>query len=96
MGHTNLVHYKIIFSKSAEKFLDTLDKQTKLRILEKVGELRSNTENLDIKKLKSHQALYRLRVSHFRVIYTLKQEVIIIYVVAIGHRRDVYQRLNYA
>ena len=95
MLHANLAGYKIIFSKNAEKFLDALDKPTKQRIIEKVGELRNNGENLDIKKLKLHQILYRLRIGYLRVIYTLKHELVIIYVVAIGHRRDVYQHLNY-
>ena len=92
----NLSNYTIIFSKSAEKFLDTLDKSTKNRILQKVKELRTNSDTLDIKKLKSSYGLYRLRVGNHRVIYALKYDRIVIYVVAIGHRKDIYQHLNYA
>lgn len=96
MVQVSFKNYAIIFSKSAEKFLDSLDKQTRQRILEKVRELRTNSENLDIKKLKSRYPLYRLRVGTFRVVYTLKHEQIIIYVVAVGHRKDVYEHLNFA
>jgi len=94
MMHANLAGYKIIFSKNAEKFLDTIDKPTRQRVFEKVYELRSNSENLDIKKLKLYQALYRLRVGNLRVVYTIKHKLIVIYIVAIGHRKDVYKCLK--
>jgi len=87
--HPSFQNYTIIFSKSAEKFLDALDKKTKLRILEKVRELLTNAENLDIKKLKSRHTLYRLRVGNFRVIYSIKNERLVIYILAIGHRKDI-------
>ena len=53
-----------------------------------------NSEDLDIKKLHSHHELYRLRVGHFRIIYTFDHERIIIYITAIGYRKDIYQHLN--
>jgi len=96
MVHPSFHDYTIIFSKSAEKFLDTLDKKTKHRILEKVRELQSNSKNLDIKKLKSRHALYRLRVGNFRIIYSSKHERMVIYVVAIAHRKDIYQQSTFA
>lgn len=96
MAHANLSNYTVVFSKSADKSLSALDKQTQQRILEKLKELKTNSKNLDIKKLKGHDALYRLRVGQFRVVYTIQHEQIVIYIVVVGHRRDVYQRLNYA
>jgi len=93
--HPNLHGYTIIFSKSADKYLDSFDRKTKQRILEKIRGLQTNSENLDIKKLKSHHTLYRLRVGNFRIIYSIKHERVIIYVVAIGHRKDIYQNSNF-
>jgi mRNA interferase RelE/StbE len=96
MAYADLSNYAVVFSKSADKSLSALDKQMQQRILEKLKELKTNSVNLDIKKLKSHAALYRLRVGHFRVVYTIQHEQIIVYIVAVGHRRDVYQRLKCA
>ncbi len=95
MAHADFSTYKIIFSKNAEKFLDTQDKQTQTRILKKIKLLRTNSKNLDIKKLKINRVLYRLRVGDFRVIYEIRHEQLIIYIVTIGHRQDVYQSLSY-
>ncbi|MFH1644237.1 MAG: type II toxin-antitoxin system RelE/ParE family toxin [bacterium] len=94
--HSNLSNYKIIFSRSSEKFLEKLDEQSRISILKKVKELRDNSKNLDIKKLKSNFKLYRLRVGNFRVVYSVKHERVIIYIVAIDYRKDVYKSLNLA
>jgi len=91
MAYAEHYDYKIIFSKNAEKFLNSIDKKTGLRIIEKVKELPTNSKNLDIKKLKSKYDLYRLRVGNFRIIYSFQHEQLIIYVVVIGHRKDVYK-----
>jgi mRNA interferase RelE/StbE len=96
MADASFQNYTIIFSRSAEKFLDSLDKPTRQRIFEKIRELKTNSANLDTKKLKSQYNLYRLRVGNFRVVYTIKHEQIIIYIVAIGHRKDIYQHLHFA
>jgi len=96
MVHPSFHDYIIIFSKSAEKFLDTLDKKTQQCILEKVRELQTNSENLDIKKLKSRHTLYRLRVGNCRIIYSIKHERLVIYIVAIGHRKDIYHQTTFA
>jgi mRNA-degrading endonuclease RelE of RelBE toxin-antitoxin system len=51
MAYANFSNYKIIFSKTAEKFLDKLDLKTKQHILLKIKELKTNNQNLDIKNL---------------------------------------------
>ena len=96
MAQSPFQNYTVIFSKRADKFLESLDKQDKQRILQKVRELKTNSKNLDIKKLKSKHDLYRIRVGNYRIIYSIEHEQIIIYIVAIGHRRDIYQQLNVA
>ena len=96
MLHVNLSNYKIIFSKKAEKFLYKLDKQSRKLIVQKLRELQGGHQNLNIKKLKSRHRLYRLRVGNLRVIYSLKHNRVVIYIVAVGLRKDIYQSLNFA
>ena len=50
--------------------------------------------NLNIKKLKSKFALYRLRAGDYRIVYTIEHQKIIVYVIAIGHRKEVYETLS--
>ncbi len=96
MAQANFGVYTIVFSKSAEKFLKTLDKSARQRVITKIKELCTNSENLDIKKLKSRRALYRLRVGRFRVIYTIESERLVIYIVGVGHRKNIYQSSSFA
>ena len=93
MVHPACIGYSLIFTDDAKKDLKRLDKQIISKILEKAKKLVLEN-NLNVKKLKSKVSLYRLRVGDFRVIYTIKREKIIVYIVAIGHRKDVYNNLN--
>ncbi|MBU4270089.1 type II toxin-antitoxin system RelE/ParE family toxin [Candidatus Dependentiae bacterium] len=95
MIHPPCVGYTVVFADEATKDLKKIDRQTISKILDKIKLLISvNHSNLNIKKLKSKNLLYRLRVGDYRVIYSIKHEKIIIYIVAIGHRKDIYQKLD--
>ena len=63
--------YKIIIKKKAKKFIDKLPKNEKMRIVKAI-EVLPNGE--DIKKLKGHTDLFRLRVGDYRIIYTVDNE----------------------
>lgn len=44
-----------------------------------------------VKKLKNSDGLYRVRVSDYRIIYRIEQDILTVLVVKIGHRREVYR-----
>ncbi|WP_216892426.1 type II toxin-antitoxin system RelE family toxin [Nocardia alni] len=50
-------------------------------------------EGPDIRKLAGHDALYRLRVGRYRIVYTIDNGALVILVVKVGWRRDVYRGL---
>ena len=45
----------------------------------------------DIKVMKGHEGLYRLRVGDIRILYTMEEEILTIYVIEIGNRGDIYK-----
>ena len=95
MIHPSLEGYKLEFSKEALKFLHTLDKSSSQRVFKKIKELTSNAGNLNLKKIKSTKYnLYRLRVGNYRVIYSIEHDHVTIFIVAIGHRKDVYDQIK--
>jgi mRNA-degrading endonuclease RelE of RelBE toxin-antitoxin system len=55
--------------------------------------LRENPQPSGVKKLRKSENLYRVRVGAYRVIYLIKDEAVIVVVVSIGHRREVYEKL---
>ncbi len=82
--------YKIIIKKQAKKFVDKLPKKERERICAEIERL-PNGE--DIKQLKGHKNLLRLRVGKYRIIYTVDHGKLIVFVIDIDNRGDVYKNL---
>lgn len=82
--------YKIIIKKKAKKFIDKLPKNERARIAAEIERL-PNGE--DIKKLKGHKDLLRLRVGDYRVIYSVDHGILTVFVIDVDNRGDVYKRL---
>lgn len=81
--------YQILIKKKAKKFIDKLPIHDRRRIACAIEQL-PNGE--DIKKLKGYDELLRLRVGEYRIIYSVDNGKLIVYVVDAGSRGDVYKR----
>ncbi len=81
--------YQIIIKKKAKKFIDRLPVNERKRVVSAIGQL-PNGE--DIKKLRGHSNLLRLRVGNYRVVYTVDNGQLIVYVIDIDNRGEVYKR----
>jgi mRNA interferase RelE/StbE len=85
--------YKLFFLKEAVEEFKKLDKPVQRIIKEKL-ELLSQNPNLlknNIKPLKGkYKGLYRLRVGDYRIIFQVKKEEVLIIIIRIGHRIDIY------
>lgn len=79
--------YQIIIKKKAKKFIDKLPANERRRIVAAI-ELLPNGE--DIKKLKGHDGLLRLRVGDYRIIYSVDNGKLIVYVIDVGPRGQIY------
>ncbi len=76
--------YKIVVKKKARKFIESLPKPEKVRIVAAIEQL-PNGE--DIKKLKGHVDLLRLRVGDYRIIYTVDHGNVTRYITDINSAR---------
>ncbi|MCI7131632.1 MAG: type II toxin-antitoxin system RelE/ParE family toxin [Lachnospiraceae bacterium] len=81
--------YKIVIKKKAKKFIDKLPKNEKIRVVKAI-EMLPNGE--DIKKLKEHNDLFRLRVGDYRIIYTVDNGEFIVIVIDAGNRGEIYNK----
>lgn len=91
-----MADYHIKFVKSAQKEFEKLPKNIKAKTLDALHVLSRNpySELLRVKRLKGAQALYRIRIGDYRVVYDVRADVLVILVIKIGHRSDVYRRLS--
>lgn len=81
--------YKIIIKKPAKKFIDKLPVNERKRIVAAIERL-PNGE--DIKRLRGHDDLMRLRVGAYRIIYTVDNGELIVCVIDAGNRGEIYNR----
>lgn len=80
--------YRIQIDKPAMKFLQKQQQAQRERLLRAIQGL---PDNGDIKPMSGHENLYRLRVGTFRVLYTIIGDLLIVRVLNIGNRGDVYK-----
>ena len=80
--------YKIVSEKPAMKFVQKQPQAQRERLLRAIQGL---PDIGDIKPMSGHENLYRLRVGSYRVIYTIEGDLLIVRVLTIGNRGDVYK-----
>ena len=87
--------YAFRFTATAQRQLRTIDRTSAMHILTALTRLGDDPyrEDADVKKLAGQEGLYRLRVGDFRVAYQIDNGQLIILVVKVGNRRDVYRTL---
>ncbi len=89
--------YKIVYKNKVLKFLDKkVPTNLALQILDKIWKLKNFYESkndLDIKKLKWYTNRYRLRVSKYRIIFEKQDDRLVILIIEIDTRGDVYKAL---
>ena len=82
--------YSIDFSKKAQKKLDRLSDDIANPILSAIGSLSDNPRPQGYRKLTGRKG-YRIRVGDYRVIYEIFDDILLIHVIDLGHRREIYK-----
>ena len=82
--------YKIEIKRSALKEIKQLPAKDLKRILAKIESLSDDPRPVDCKKLSTEEK-YRIRYGVYRILYEIKDDVLIVYVVKVGHRKDIYR-----
>lgn len=83
--------YRIEISRSAEKVLTHLPNQVIPRILVAIQGLAVDPRPLGCRKLAGQKDVFRIRVQVYRIIYEIHDDLILVKVLKIGHRKDVYR-----
>jgi mRNA interferase RelE/StbE len=82
--------YSIRFKSSVKKDLRSIPKQDVLRILNALEHLAENPRPINSKPLTGRDA-WRIRVGQYRAIYTINDQEIVIEIIRIAHRKNVYR-----
>ena len=82
--------YRVEIKKSAAKEIERLPRKDMQAVLERIESLSENPRPHDCKKL-SAQEKYRIRCGNYRILYSVEDDILIVFVVKVGHRKDVYR-----
>jgi mRNA interferase RelE/StbE len=87
--------YRVEFSRQADRAFDRLPEQVRKRMSRAINALVSNPLPSGATKLSGPEQtnLYRIRVGDYRVVYSIENERLVIFLVKIGHRREIYRDL---
>jgi len=86
-----MASYRIEWKASASKELKRLDRSVIVRIVEAIGRLAEEPLPHGCRKLKGSEDTYRIRVGDYRVVYEVAKNRLVVEIVRVRHRKDVYR-----
>lgn len=85
-----MASYKLVFKESVAKDLRPIPKKDLARLLQRMQALQENPRPAGSEKL-SGQERYRIRQGVYRIVYEVADELLVVTVVKVGHRKQVYR-----
>lgn len=82
--------YKVTIKKSAQKEIKALPKNVIKRVLVKIKQLADEPRPSGCRKIVGTEDTWRIRVGNYRIIYNVFDDVLLIEVIAVKHRKDAY------
>lgn len=84
--------YKVIVKPSAAKVIRKLERNIQRRIVQLLERLAEHPRPEGVVKMAGDDNLWRLRIGDYRMIYEIHDGQLIVLVLRVGHRRDVYRK----
>jgi len=82
--------YRLLIKPSAVKEIEALPKTDRRRVVAKIESLAGNPRPPGCEKLSGHDQ-YRVRQGSYRILYSIEDRNLVVIVVRVGHRREVYR-----
>jgi mRNA interferase RelE/StbE len=85
-----MAEYKIHFRESVEKDFRVIPKKDVKQILQRIELLAAEPRPLGCEKL-TDQERYRIRQGRYRIVYSIQDDELTVWIVKVGHRKDIYR-----
>ena len=86
-----MASYRVDLTRSAEKDLRRIDRSQTVAIYNALESLEQEPRPHGVKKLVGADRTYRIRVGDYRIVYEIENDVLVVLVIRIAHRKDVYR-----
>jgi mRNA interferase RelE/StbE len=84
-----VANYKLYIKPSAVKEIEYLPKKDRIRVVQKIQGLTADPRPPGCEKLTGDDK-YRVRQGRYRIVYSIKDDELVVTVVKVGHRKDIY------
>jgi len=84
------VSYRVFFNAHAARSFRKLPRNVQVRCKPDIDALKDNPRPFGSEKLSGVEETYRIRVGDYRILYEVHDDVLLVLVVEVGHRREVY------
>ena len=85
--------FRVAIPRAVAKQMDRLPSQVRRRVTDALAVLRNDPRPPGCAKLAGADNLWRIRVGQYRVVYAIRESQLLVLVVRVAHRRDVYRGL---
>jgi mRNA interferase RelE/StbE len=86
-----VVKYRLLIKPSAVKDIEAIPlKRDRQRVIERLSKLAENPRPFGAEKI-SGQDKYRVRQGHYRILYSIEDQDLLVHIIKVGHRNDVYR-----
>lgn len=88
-----MAKFEVRIKRSAIKEIEAITRKAdRQRIIKRIRELAKDPRPVGSQKLSGHDR-YRLRQGPYRILYSIEDDVLTVYVIKVGHRKDIYEAL---
>ena len=92
-GQTSVKRFRVVLHRAAVDEIQSLPAKTKEKVKLAIDQLADDPRPTTAAKLKGRPNAYRIRFGDYRLLYEVNATEILVYVIGVSHRREVYQRL---
>ncbi len=86
--------YQVKVAEEAAKFIRKQDKRVQRQIINNIRALAENARPQGCKKLQAYKELYRIRSGNYRIVYTIREKMLLVFIVRVAHRKDICRHLG--
>jgi mRNA interferase RelE/StbE len=86
------VTYQVELAPAAVRQIKKLPRDVQQLVVQQLEELALNPRPNGVVKLEGAESLYRVRLGDYRIVYQIQDEVLLVTVVKVAHRREVYRK----
>ena len=84
--------YTVQLAPAAKRQLRKLDRSIQDRVVRRLEKLEKDPRPPGVEKMEGDESTYRIRMGEYRIVYEIRDKVLVVLVLKVGHRREVYRR----